>query len=196
MSGTSVSTSPLSISWWSPAVSEQKRIASERLKRSELKVLSSQACWEMRERENRPATLGRRKSQAPIFRAVLCDNLLCFSCAEIQKLSFEKTLWRNCSGEGRNGALYTLFSRLLHSFFFGCLVKIINSSFFSGLQPEIISLLINLSEQWINHLASKMPWNREARHDFLKPKLTYSNDLNCSCIDWLIGCQLYNQWIN
>lgn len=115
-----------------------------------------------------------------------------------KSLSFEKTLWRNCSGERRNGALYTLFSRLLLSFFLGgCLVKIINSWFFLGLQPEIISSLINLSEQWINHLASKVPWNREARHDFLKPKLTYSNDLNCSCIDWLISCQLYiNESIN
>lgn len=67
--------------------------AGTRTKEKGLKDQSSR-CWAVRpaeEREspeNKPATLGCRKRRAPIFRAVLCDNLLCFSCAEIQKPLF------------------------------------------------------------------------------------------------------------
>ncbi len=85
--------SRLSISSWSPSVPEQKSMRGRGWKDQ------SSRCWAVRpaekweSRETKPATLGRRKSRAPIFRAVLCDNLLCFSCAEIQKASL-----LNCVG--------------------------------------------------------------------------------------------------
>lgn len=71
-----------SISSWSPAVSEQEWMMRKRFKRSELKVLNSQTCWEIGKQREQTCHSRPQQSSAPIFRAVLSDNLLGFSCAD------------------------------------------------------------------------------------------------------------------
>lgn len=78
----------ISISSGVSTPSKHKWTARKRLKGSELKVLSSQTCWEMQEHWEQTCHSRLRKSRAPIFRAVLCDNLLCFSCAPTQNPPF------------------------------------------------------------------------------------------------------------